>query len=148
MNYTISLENFQKVLIHLLNNKSSATQQFDYDIATLRYKIGEIYFKMEKYEQALDQFKKVVDIYLNVFPLTLSNLARNYDAITDTSILILQNYLFEHEYHFRFIPLRYSLLAATYRYMASIYFLEPKHIETALSIYKLATAIESIQQDY
>jgi tetratricopeptide (TPR) repeat protein len=148
INYTKLLESFQKVLIHLLSNKSSTTQQFDYDIATLHHKIGDIYFKMENYEQALDQFKKVVDIYLNVFPLSLSNLARNYDTITDTSILILKNYLFKHELHFRFIPLRYSLLVETYHYMARIYLLEPKNIETTLSIYKLASAIKSIQQDY
>jgi tetratricopeptide (TPR) repeat protein len=148
INYTTSLENFQKVLIDLINNKSLITQQFDYDIATLHYKIGEIYFEMENYEQALDQFKKVVDIYLNAVPLILSDLVRNYDEITYTSILTLHNYLFEHEYHFRFIPLRYSLLAETYHNMANIYFLQPKHIDTAVSIYKLATVIKSIQQYY
>ncbi|CAF1245019.1 unnamed protein product [Adineta steineri] len=148
IDYTTALESFQKVLTHLLNNKSSETQQFDYDIATLHYKIGEIYFKMEKYEEALNQFKNGVDIYLNLFPLTLSNLVRNYDTITDTSILILQNYLSEHEFHFRMIPLRYSLLAKTYDYMATTYFLDSEHIETTLSIYKLSTAVESIQQDY
>ncbi|CAF0909817.1 unnamed protein product [Adineta steineri] len=148
INYTTALESFEETLINLLNNKSSETQQFDYDIATLHYKIGEIYFKMEKYEQALNQFKNGVDIYLNLFPLTLSNLVRNYDTITDTSILILQNYLSEHEFYFRMVPLRYSLLAKTYDYMATTYFLDSEHTETAFSLYKLAIAIKSIQQDY
>ncbi|CAF0943452.1 unnamed protein product [Adineta steineri] len=148
INYTAVLESFQKVLTHLLDNKSSETQQFDYDIATVHFKIGETYFETKKYEQALNQFESVVDIYLNLFPVTLSNLLRNYDTITDTSILILQNYLSEHEFHFRMIPLRYSLLAKTYVFMAGTYLLGFQNVETSLSIYKLITAIKSIQQDY
>ncbi|CAF0897009.1 unnamed protein product [Adineta steineri] len=148
INYTAVLESFQKVLTDLLNNKSSETQQFDYDIATVHFKIGETYFETKKYEQALSQFKNVVDIYLNLFPVTLSNLLRNYDTITDTSIVILQNYLSEHEFHFRMIPLRYSLLAETYILMAGAYLLGFKNVDTSLSIYKLITAIKSIQQDY
>ncbi|CAF0781320.1 unnamed protein product [Didymodactylos carnosus] len=148
INYTTSLGNFQDLLTHLLNNKSSASQQFDYDIATLLYKMGEIYFKMKQYEQALEKFEKAVDVYLNVFPLTLSNLARNYDTITDSSILILKDYLIENEYYFRMIPLRYSLLAQTYYYIARVYSLERSSIMTAISIHKLATAIKLIQQDY
>lgn len=147
INHTTSLENFQKVLIDLLNNKTSSTQHFDYDIATVHYKIGEIYFKMENYEQALQQFNKVVDIYLKALPTSLSNLV-NYDTITDTSIIMLRDYLSENEHHFRFIPLRYSLLVETYHYIAKIYFLEPKHMEIALSFYKLANTLQSIQQDY